>query len=46
MKKDDQNREEKWPPLKEPSEPSEDDSRDKYFDKIKGFKNKRSIKGG
>ena len=31
--------------MKGPSEPSEVDSKDKYFDKIKGFKNKRSIKG-
>ena len=30
--------------MKGPSEPSEVDSEDKYFDKIKGFKNKRSIK--
>ena len=45
MKKDDQNHEEKRPPMKRPSEPSEVDS-DKYFDKIKGFKNKRSIKKG
>ena len=41
-----QNHEEKWPPVKGPSEPSEVDSEDKYFDKIKDFKNKRSIKRG
>ena len=46
MCKNGQNHEEKWPPLKGTSEPSEVDSGDKYFDKIKGFKNKRSIKRG
>ena len=40
MQKDDQNHEEKWPPVKGPSEPSEVDSGDKYFDKIKGLKTK------
>ena len=45
MQKDGQNREEKCPPVKEPSEPSEADSEDKYFDKIKGFRNKISMKG-
>ena len=34
MKKDGQNPEEKWPPVKGPSEPSEDNSGDKYLDKM------------
>ena len=37
MRKDGQNRKEKWPPIKEPIELYEVDSENKYFDKIKGF---------
>ena len=32
--------------MKGPSEPSEVDSENKYFDKIEGFENKKSIKKG
>ena len=46
MRKDGQNFEEKWPPVKGPSKPSEVDSENKYFDKIEGFENKKSIKRG